>query len=67
MFYDPWFTQNIVDSIFGPFFLKFTIHFLQKSYFIVGLLQRKSPMNKHFCNKWNVRFISRYFSEQNAL
>ena len=22
MFYDPWITQNIVDSIFGPFFLK---------------------------------------------
>ena len=50
MFYDPRFTQNIVDSIFGPSFLTLLQYISYKtSYFIVGLLQRKSPMNKHFC------------------
>ena len=41
MFYDPRFTQNIVDSIF--FCLQYISY--KTSYFIVGLLQRKSPMN----------------------
>ena len=28
MFYDPWFTQNIVDFIFGPFFLKKNLQYI---------------------------------------
>ena len=42
MFYDPRFTQNIVDIIFFKC-LQYISY--KTSYFIVGLLQRKSPMN----------------------